>query len=763
MADLLTLERLRLGAKAWNAWRTANRAIRPDLARADLSERHLESYDLTRVDLREARLSRARLVEVDLSGADLTGVDLTEARLRSSRLVGANLSASRVDKASFERCDCSGASFVDVHGEGASFPLSNLAEADLTRAELSGANFLDAHLNGATLTQAQLPHAKLTNADLQHADLSSANLNNAQLGGATTDATVLRGADLRGVSFRVESDDGWDRLANADLSRAVVHGPELFQTRAAWLAARGAIVDGEPRPDPLPGSSQMLPSRSAIRRELLEDGLLTEGGLLTAIREMERSFVTLAYALVDLGLVEEGALTSWLAEQYRVPAVDVDRLSLSPDLLRLIPASLAKEKRVLPVKRDRDSLTVATVDPFDVLFLDDLRHVTGHHRVTAVLAGEHALRRAIERAYQWAASSVPVADLREESTGRQGPDSPASVAGPGVTDAEGARDNRTIRLWFGTNRRPRVPGDPYGGYTEERDSTVHHGTSYVHIPKSHRIGSLGSPFWIRWFRGFDDRVTLKSIAELVPDDFWELLREAVSAEPGDGVVFLHGYNVSFEAAALRAGQLAADLDVAGPMAFFSWPSKASVVGYLADGASIEASEEAITGFLTDFATRAGVRRVHVIAHSMGNRGLLRAVQRIVATAGERSEVRFGQIILAAPDVDAETFRRLATAYARIAERTTLYVSDCDEALRASGMLHDYPRAGFAPPVTIVEGIDTIYVGGVDLSFLGHGYVGSVRTVLNDMFAMLTHGHPPEQRMGLASQSEGGGRFWIMRT
>ena len=70
----------------------------------------------------------------------------------------------------------------------------------------------------------------------------------------------------------------------------------------------------------------------------------------------------------------------------------------------------------------------------------------------------------------------------------------------------------------------------------------------------------------------------------------------------------------------------------------------------ADEATIEASERAITEFLIDFTTNCGAEKVHVIAHSMGNRGLLRALQRIAASAETRTRIKFGQIFLAAPDV-----------------------------------------------------------------------------------------------------------------
>ncbi len=82
--------------------------------------------------------------------------------------------------------------------------------------------------------------------------------------------------------------------------------------------------------------------------------------------------------------------------------------------------------------------------------------------------------------------------------------------------------------------------------------------------------------------------------------------------------------------------------------------------------------------------------VHLVAHSMGNRGLLRALQRLAADAEMRAGVKFGQIFLAAPDVDRDLFLGLARLYPQFSDRTTLYASDGDKAVATSAWLHAGP-------------------------------------------------------------------------
>src|SRR6266852_1029368 len=327
------------------------------------------------------------------------------------------------------------------------------------------------------------------------------------------------------------------------------------------------------------------------------------------------------------------------------------------------------------------------------------------------------------------------------------------------------KDNAKYLVWYGTNRKPNDANDPSEGYSGARDQQIHLGTCEVFIPKSHKIGSTGSGWWRRLRTGVDDRLKLMSINELGAVEYWGKISahlKSLAVDERDTLVFVHGYNVSFENAALRAAQIGFDLSIKGAMAFFSWPSQGELGGYAADEASIEASEPWITDFIADFAARSGAARVHIIAHSMGNRGVLRAVHRITTRAEERTGTPFDQIILAAADVDADTFRNLCAAYASVSRRTTLYVSSRDLAVEASRWLHAFPRAGLLPPIMIVPGIDTINVTNADLTALGHGYVAEVRDVLQDMHRLLVHGDPPGRRFGLREdRTETGEPFWII--
>jgi esterase/lipase superfamily enzyme len=239
----------------------------------------------------------------------------------------------------------------------------------------------------------------------------------------------------------------------------------------------------------------------------------------------------------------------------------------------------------------------------------------------------------------------------------------------------------------------------------------------------------------------------------------ETLRLGITAH---ALIYIHGYNMSFGNAAIRAAQLAYDLKVPGPTVFFSWPSRSSVTAYPMDEASIEASERAITEFLVDFTVHCGAEKVHVIAHSMGNRGLLRALQRIAANAETRGRVKFGQVFLAAPDVDRDLFLDLAHLYPEHAERTTLYASNGDLPVHLSAKLHNAPRAGYFTPYTVALGIDTVAVPDFDLDLLGHAYFAQAEALLHDIYDLMCHNKAPAQRQRITPAVHEGTAFWRLR-
>ncbi len=123
---------------------------------------------------------------------------------------------------------------------------------------------------------------------------------------------------------------------------------------------------------------------------------------------------------------------------------------------------------------------------------------------------------------------------------------------------------------------------------------------------------------------------------------------------------------------------------------------------------------------------------------------------------------FNEVVLTAPDIDADVFRRdIAPAIVKTAKRVTLYASSNDGALAMSKKIHGYPRAGESGEnVVVVPGIDTIDVSGIDTSLLGHTYYGDNDTVITDIVQLLRESKPPGLRDRLRAVVRNGRKYWV---
>jgi esterase/lipase superfamily enzyme len=290
------------------------------------------------------------------------------------------------------------------------------------------------------------------------------------------------------------------------------------------------------------------------------------------------------------------------------------------------------------------------------------------------------------------------------------------------------------------------------------------GTCDVSIPGPdyHKVGRLEAPsiFTLDVRANPGKHVLLLGVKTQEAGVFFRnLARDVAKSERKAAFVFIHGYNVSFEDAARRTAQLAADLKFDGAPIFYSWPSKAAWWSYSADETNVMWCVPQLEAFLGEVANRVGATTIHLIAHSMGNRALTAALQ-LIAAKKSIPQGLFHHIILTAPDIDEETFQSLAMAIASGAERLTMYSNYRDRALLLSMLFHFYRRAGAS--IVIVPGMDTIDASKVDTSLVHHSYFASSRTVLADVSSLIVDGKPPSKRFGMSEKRKAGKTYYIFR-
>jgi esterase/lipase superfamily enzyme len=148
----------------------------------------------------------------------------------------------------------------------------------------------------------------------------------------------------------------------------------------------------------------------------------------------------------------------------------------------------------------------------------------------------------------------------------------------------------------------------------------------------------------------------------------------------------------------------------------------------------------LEALLEELAALPSAPQIHIVAHSLGARLLLHAVM-LYHLEHPGAVKRFGEIVLAAADLDRPTFVEQSPALTATAARVTVYQSDHDIAIKASASFHDSDRLGGTRggPYTGASGIDAIDTSQVDCGSndrSGHFYWKSSRLVMADIAAVL---------------------------
>ena len=380
---------------------------------------------------------------------------------------------------------------------------------------------------------------------------------------------------------------------------------------------------------------------------------------------------------------------------------------------------------------------------------------------------------------QPAPRSLPTDVPVSQPTPAPGTDSEAtrSFAGPppgAPAQAEGDWD--VVPVFYGTDRaRKDQPKRLF--YTSERARRLELGQALVTVPKTHQVPNIERPFAIRIpyfqvtiYEGAEDpknHFTVKEMSVLGREQFLAKARERVNgsrAFKDQAVVFVHGYNNSFDYALYRTAQMAYDLKFDGAAFLYSWPSLGDFSGYGYDRESSVQAEPYLRQYLELVLKETGAKGVSVIAHSMGNLPLLQVLRDLGPTLAP--DVRLNQIIMAAPDIDRNVFENIAADLQKYGRGVTLYASSNDRAMQvARRVAGGMPRAGDVPsdgPI-IIDGIDTIDVTQTSLDYLAlnHSIYAEKSALLNDISVLLQTGErPPDKRIPILELIESDkGKFW----
>lgn len=239
----------------------------------------------------------------------------------------------------------------------------------------------------------------------------------------------------------------------------------------------------------------------------------------------------------------------------------------------------------------------------------------------------------------------------------------------------------TVEMIVATTRMPsRKPGVMFSG---ERGETFDFADIAVSIPPpgAHKTGE------VEWPRSLPPNpatdFTVLRAKRLDKSQARKLFHDKIRRTgQAHALVFVHGFNTRFEEAVFRFAQIAHDAGANVTPVLFTWPSRGQLLAYNYDRESASYSRDALEAMLQGLNQSPDVRQVTVLAHSMGNWVTLEALRQM-AIRDKRIGAKIKDVMLAAPDVDFDVFRRQIAEMPQPRPHVTLFTSQDDDALAAS--------------------------------------------------------------------------------
>ncbi len=152
---------------------------------------------------------------------------------------------------------------------------------------------------------------------------------------------------------------------------------------------------------------------------------------------------------------------------------------------------------------------------------------------------------------------------------------------------------------------------------------------------------------------------------------------------GDVLIYVHGFNQTFETAVLDAARLSDGIKFHGETVAFCWPSKASLFDYGYDRDSAMWSRDALESVLDQLMQNPRFTRIHMVAHSIGTMLALESLRQLYAHHGDAVAGALGTVIFAAPDIDMDVFASSVRRIGPIAQKITVVAATDDRALAIS--------------------------------------------------------------------------------
>ena len=176
------------------------------------------------------------------------------------------------------------------------------------------------------------------------------------------------------------------------------------------------------------------PKKVRIGDLLIEHKIISQEQLGAALTAQKQSGHKLGRVLIENGYISEDQMLDFLAQQLKIPYIDLKRYHVNPAVVRVIPEVQARRFRVLALEDGKDGLLVGMSDPTDIFAYDELTRVVRRPLRLAVVR-ESDLVKTIDLMYRRTEEISGLAQELEEEMSAYDVDLRQLAASDGLVDA----------------------------------------------------------------------------------------------------------------------------------------------------------------------------------------------------------------------------------------------------------------------------------------------------------------------------------------
>ena len=146
----------------------------------------------------------------------------------------------------------------------------------------------------------------------------------------------------------------------------------------------------------------MAEPRKRLGDLLIEMNIVTENDILRALKHQQQYGCKIGQSLVALNILSEDKLLATLRYHFGLPVVDIKKININPEIIRLISEEMAERYSAIPIKieelRTGKTLMMVMSNPLDLNAIEELQFAAGY-KISPVIAKESDIEAALNKYY----------------------------------------------------------------------------------------------------------------------------------------------------------------------------------------------------------------------------------------------------------------------------------------------------------------------------------------------------------------------------